>query len=61
MVRRRDRRVKNERMASLMKRITTFVKSPRGQQMIDQGQRELAQPENQRKLKQLAAKFTRRR
>jgi hypothetical protein len=48
-------------MASLMNRIKTFVNSPRGQKLIDQGQQELAKPENQRKLKQLAAKLTKRR
>jgi hypothetical protein len=44
-----------------MKRIKTFATSPRGKKLIDQGQEQLAKPENQRKIKQLAAKITKRR
>lgn len=48
-------------MASLTQRIKSFISSPRGQKLIDQGRRELAKPSNQQKLRQLVARFTRRR
>ncbi|MEV4812002.1 hypothetical protein [Micromonospora avicenniae] len=46
---------------SLFQRISTFLRSPRGQQLVARGRRELAKPENQRKLKGLAAKLSNRR
>ncbi|WP_319458510.1 hypothetical protein [Micromonospora sp. RTP1Z1] len=46
---------------SLVQRISTFLRSPRGQQLVERGQREVAKPENQRKLKQLAARLSGRR
>jgi hypothetical protein len=48
-------------MASLADRIRKFVSSPQGRRLIDQAQRELAKPSNQRKLRELAARLTRRR
>ena len=48
-------------MASLMQRIKNFADSPRGKRLIEQGQRELSKPENQSKLRQLAARLTKRR
>ncbi|WP_165823163.1 hypothetical protein [Micromonospora globispora] len=45
----------------LVQRISTFLRSPRGQQLIDRGRRELAKPENQRRLKQLATRLSGRR
>ncbi|MEU7585532.1 hypothetical protein AB0B57_30810 [Micromonospora sp. NPDC049101] len=46
---------------SLMQRITTFLRSPKGQQMVERGRREMAKPANQQKLKGLAAKLSNRR
>ncbi|MFI6271102.1 hypothetical protein [Micromonospora zamorensis] len=46
---------------SLMQRITTFLRSPKGQQLVDRGRREMAKPGNQQKLKGLAARFSNRR
>jgi hypothetical protein len=48
-------------MSALMRRISTFLRSPKGQQMIDRGRREMAKPANQQKLRGLASKFGRRR
>ncbi|GAA4564252.1 hypothetical protein GCM10023176_09910 [Micromonospora coerulea] len=46
---------------SLVQRIRTFLRSPHGQQLVERGRRELGKPENQRKLKQLAARLSSRR
>ncbi|MGC1215756.1 MAG: hypothetical protein WA890_31425 [Micromonospora sp.] len=46
---------------SLVQRISMFLRSPRGQQLIERGRRELAKPENQRRLKQLATRMSSRR
>ncbi|MGC4856571.1 hypothetical protein ACLQ24_25165 [Micromonospora sp. DT4] len=46
---------------SLMQRISTFLRSPKGQQLVDRGRRELAKPENQQKLKGLASRLSSRR
>jgi hypothetical protein len=46
---------------ALSDRIKKFMQSPQGRKMMQTGQRELSKPENQRKLRQLAAKFTKRR
>ncbi|MEU7998227.1 hypothetical protein AB0B83_23235 [Micromonospora sp. NPDC049060] len=46
---------------SLMQRISTFLRSPKGQQMVDRGRRELAKPATQQKLRGLAAKLQNRR
>ncbi len=48
-------------MASLVQRIKSFIQSPRGQRLVEQGRRELAKPSNQQKLRRLVARFTRRR
>ncbi|MFI2648327.1 hypothetical protein [Micromonospora fulviviridis] len=45
----------------LVQRLSAFLRSPRGQQLVDRGRRELAKPENQAKLKQLAARLSSRR
>ena len=34
-------------MATLMQRIQSFLRSPKGQKLISQGQQQLAKPENQ--------------
>lgn len=46
---------------SLVQRISTFLRSPRGQQLVERGRRELAKPENQQRLKQLATRLSSRR
>ena len=46
---------------SLVQRISTFLRSPRGQQLVERGRRQLAKPENQRRLKQLATRLSSRR
>ncbi|MCW3817561.1 hypothetical protein ONA91_24205 [Micromonospora sp. DR5-3] len=46
---------------SPLQRIVAFLRSPRGQQLVARGRRELAKPENQRRLRQLAARLSRRR
>ncbi|MET7672730.1 hypothetical protein [Micromonospora luteifusca] len=46
---------------SLMQRITTFLRSPKGQQLVERGRREVAKPGNQQKLKGLAARLSNRR
>ena len=48
-------------MASLSQRLRAFLASPQGKRVVEQGQRELAKPENQRKLRQLLAKLQNRR
>ncbi|MEV5693096.1 hypothetical protein [Micromonospora globbae] len=45
---------------SLLQRISTFLRSPRGQQLVARGRRELAKPETQRRLRGLAAKLSNR-
>ena len=46
---------------SLMQRISTFLRSPQRAAAGRAGRRELAKPENQRKLRQLAARLSSRR
>ncbi|MET8230770.1 hypothetical protein ACIQH6_15605 [Micromonospora orduensis] len=46
---------------SLMQRISAFLRSPKGQQLVDRGRREMAKPANQQKLKGLASRFSNRR
>ena len=47
-------------MANLTQRIKDFLRSPAGQKLIAQGKRELAKPENRRKIKALAERITKR-
>jgi hypothetical protein len=47
--------------ATLAQRIKAFINSPAGRSMIDMGRRELAKPQNQQKLRALAAKVAKRR
>jgi hypothetical protein len=44
---------------SLAERIKRFLASPKGRRLIEQGQRELAKPSTQRKLRELVTRFTR--
>ncbi|MFJ6197765.1 hypothetical protein [Micromonospora sp. NPDC092111] len=48
-------------MSALMQRISAFLRSPRGQQLVDRGRRELAKPANQARLRQAASKLSGRR
>jgi hypothetical protein len=48
-------------MASFTARIRAFFASPQGKRLVAEGQRQLAKPENQRKLRQLLARLQRRR
>ena len=48
-------------MVSALQKIKTFLRSPQGQRTVDQGRRQLAKPGTQQKLRQLAARFGRRR
>ncbi|MDY7090869.1 MAG: hypothetical protein SYR96_38010 [Actinomycetota bacterium] len=48
-------------MPSLSQRVRAFVAGPQGRRMIDEGRRQLAKPENQRKLRSLLARFQSRR
>jgi hypothetical protein len=48
-------------MPTLVQRLQTFLRSPRGQKLVQQGQRQLAKPENQAKLRKLATRFQDRR
>ena len=44
-------------MATITQRIQAFLRSPRGQQVISQGRRQLAKPENQQRLRGLFDKM----
>ena len=48
-------------MATLQQRIRAFLNSPQGKRLIAEGQRQLAKPENQHRLRQLIARFRSRR
>ncbi len=48
-------------MATLAQRVRTFMQSPRGRQLVDQGRRQLAKPENQRRLRDLFTRMQSRR
>lgn len=46
---------------SVVQRISAFLRSPRGQMMVERGRQELAKPATQAKLKQLATRLSTRR
>ena len=48
-------------MATLAQRVSAFLRSPQGRKMVDQGRRQLAKPENQRRLRGLFTKLQGRR
>jgi hypothetical protein len=48
-------------MATLQQRLRAFLNSPQGRRLIAEGQRQLAKPENQRRLRQLITRFRSRR
>ncbi|MEV4637358.1 hypothetical protein AB0J80_08410 [Actinoplanes sp. NPDC049548] len=48
-------------MATLMQRLQKFLRSPQGQRLIREGQRQLAKPENQARLRKLVTRVQNRR
>ena len=48
-------------MATLMQRLQKFLRSPQGQRLLQEGQRQLAKPENRARLRQLAIRIQSRR
>jgi len=48
-------------MANLIGKIARFIRSPQGQRLISEAQRQAAKPENRRKLEQLRQRVARRR
>jgi hypothetical protein len=48
-------------MATLSQRIQRFLTSPQGRRLVAEGRRQLAKPENQRKLRQVLGRFRSRR
>ncbi|MET8146810.1 hypothetical protein ACIBSW_14490 [Actinoplanes sp. NPDC049668] len=44
-------------MATLMQRLQMFLRSPKGQRLVQQGQRQLAKPENQARLRKIATRL----
>jgi hypothetical protein len=50
-----------ESMATLQQRVRAFLSGPQGKRLIAEGQRQLAKPENQRRLRQVINRFRSRR
>jgi len=48
-------------MATLAQRVRTFLQSPQGRRLVDQGRHQLAKPENQRRLRGLFSRLQNRR
>ena len=48
-------------MPTLVQRLRAFLTSPQGRQLIAEGQRQLAKPENRRRLRDLANRVRSRR
>ena len=48
-------------MASLMKKLSDFARSPQGKDLIAKGKKAVQDPENQRKLKEMRAKLAKKR
>ena len=48
-------------MPTITQRLRDFASSPRGKRLIEQGQQQLAKPENKQKAKQLLDKLRSRR
>ncbi|GAA0577569.1 hypothetical protein GCM10010172_72910 [Paractinoplanes ferrugineus] len=44
-------------MATFTQRVRSFLQSPQGQRLVDQGRRQLAKPENQRRLRGLFSRL----
>jgi hypothetical protein len=41
----------------MSQRLSAFLRSPKGQRLIEQGQRQLAKPENQQKIRRLLTRL----
>ncbi|ROP30877.1 hypothetical protein EDD30_3746 [Couchioplanes caeruleus] len=48
-------------MTSRMQQIKAFLAGPRGRRLVTRGRREMAKPQTQRKLRELANRFNRKR
>ena len=48
-------------MATLAQRISAFLQGPQGRRLVDQGRRQMAKPENQRRLRGLFTRLQNRR
>jgi hypothetical protein len=48
-------------MPTMSQRLRAFLSSPQGRRLIEQGHRQLAKPENQRKLRDLLTRLQGRR
>jgi hypothetical protein len=48
-------------MATLQQRVRAFLTGPQGKRLVAEGRRQLAKPENQRRLRQLISRFRSRR
>jgi len=48
-------------MASMAQQIKAFLSGPRGRRVVTRGRKETAKPQTQRKLRELADRFSRRR
>ncbi|ROP29313.1 hypothetical protein [Couchioplanes caeruleus] len=48
-------------MPTLVQRLQKFLRSPQGQRLITEGQRQLAKPENRARLRRLIARLQNRR
>ena len=48
-------------MPTMSQRLSTFLRSPKGQKLIEQGQRQLAKPENQQRIRDLLTRLQRNR
>ena len=44
-------------MATLQQRIRAFLNSPQGKRLIAEGQRQIAKPENQRRLRDMITRL----
>jgi hypothetical protein len=44
-------------MATITQRLQKFLRSPQGQRLVQQGQRQLAKPENQARLRKVLARL----
>jgi hypothetical protein len=48
-------------MSALIRRVKDFLRSPRGQQLVERGRREIGKPSNQRRLRELKDRWSKRR
>jgi len=48
-------------MATISQRLQQFLRSPQGQRLVQQGQRQLAKPENQARLRKALSRLQGRR